>query len=405
MAQRKSAGESATYTMSNEFSADSAVKIIYGTEYDIFSKFDDAPGQINIFETSEELFDWTGGLAKSCQGIVVDVGNLGIDTIVLVVAALPCTVVRAQNGRFHGSKKDVVTQVIAAVVDDRTITGRRLGKIGKHYDELRKHDSEFVSIISEHIDLSSWLSSGEEVRKTFMGEVMGDAAKYIEENQGKTTLAEGIEKGLDIAGFKYVEYGDGRPSVFESTIDPMVQMGGGFSDWIDSIGTVAGMDIDEQIVVFQEGGYEYRVELWKGSYGLGGTTGAEIGLYRRTKKEADKNKYKPNEKNYDILYRVVPESRYCKMSYTLYDKEKDQEVFSRNTTSDSQEGDKGWWPLTMRAGYVSDKEDLVMKDVTIEFWNKDAAKKFVKEFQINNHVEIERKGNVVKYSWGEEMED
>lgn len=403
MAQRKSAGESATYTMSNEFSADSAVKIIYGTEYDIFSKFDDAPGQINIFETSEELFDWTGGLAKSCQGIVVDVGNLGIDTIVLVVAALPCTVVRAQNGRFHGSKKDVVTQVIAAVVDDRTITGRRLGKIGKHYDELRKHDSEFVSIISEHIDLSSWLSSGEKVRKTFMGEVMGDAAKYIEENQGKTTLAEGIEKGLDIAGFKYVEYGDGRPSVFESTIDPMVQMGGGFSDWIDSIGTVAGMDIDEQIVVFQEGGYEYRVELWKGSYGLGGTTGAEIGLYRRTKQEADKDKYKPDEKNYDILYRVVPESRYCKMSYTLYDNEKDQVVFSRDTTDDSQEGDKGWWPLTMRAGYVSDKEDLVMKDVTIEFWNEKAAKKFADELKKQYNKKIIQEGNVVKYSWGKEM--
>ena len=224
---------------------------------------------------------------------------------------------------------------------------------------------------------------------------------YIEENQGKTTLAKVIEKGLDIGGFKYVEYDDGRPAVFESTIYPMVQRGAGFSDWVDSIGSAAGMDIDDQIITFQEGDYEYRVELWKGSYGLGGTTGAEIGLYCRPKKEAKRNPYIDGEKNYYIDYQVVPENKYCSMSYTLHDNATGETVFTRDTRDDSQEGDKGWWPLTMRAGYVSDKEDLVMEDVTIEFWNAKAAEAFAKalksQYKIYAKVENDR---IVKYTWG-----
>lgn len=402
MGRNTSLGESTGYTMSNEFSANGMLKVVYGREYKTYSKFDDAPGQINIFETKEEFFDWTGDLANSCQAIAVDIGKCALSLEAVIVTGLTVLVSKAKKDEFSGSAKDMFSQFLGAVVDDRTLTGKSLGSLGKYYDQLMAELNSFEDIINEHVDVRPWLSAGEGLRKNIMGDAMAKVAAYIEDNHDKTDLAKLLEWGLDVGGFNYVDYDDGRPAVFESTIDAMIQGSAGFSDWVDSIGSIAGMDIDEQIVTFQEGGYEYRVELWKGSYALGGTTGAEIGLYRRPLSEAKDKPYVSGEKNYNIHYEVVPEDKYCEMSYTLYDHEEEQVVFTRDTKDDSQEGDKGWWPLTMRAGYVSEKEDLEMQQVKIEFWNSKAVEGFRKDLKMNYDIDAIIDGNTVKFNWWNE---
>ena len=40
-------------------------------------------------------------------------------------------------------------------------------------------------------------------------------------------------------------------------------------DFYDEAGALLGMDLDDEIVTFQYGNREYRIELWKGNYGFG----------------------------------------------------------------------------------------------------------------------------------------
>lgn len=77
-------------------------------------------------------------------------------------------------------------------------------------------------------------------------------------------------------GFEYVPAGD-----FYTTNESSLQSYFGFHDLYDRVGKLMGMDLDEEIIHFESGGVEYRLELWKGSYGSGGAYGGEIGLYTR----------------------------------------------------------------------------------------------------------------------------
>ena len=403
--------EPSCYTMSNEFSTDGTVKIVYGLTYKTYEKYEDEPGQINVFETKDEFFGWTEALAGSCQAVVAnakllmgDVGTiipLGLVTAGIVSRAycdakIVCSLFGIENPDLE---RNAVELFFRVVVDDRTGSGRELGDMGKHYDMLKDSMSELADIFSEHIDIRPWLESGEDLRKAASGELMTQFFDYYQENRGKTELAKVIEQGLNlnemVIGQKYVEY-DGVV-MFESVKHPIIQEPSGFRDAIDSLGSALGMDIDEAIVIFTEGGYEYRIELWKGSYGFGGATGAEIGVYRRPEEKAKKDAYVLGEKNYYIQYPTVPEENYCEMSYTLYDNKRDQEVFTRDMKNDSQEGDTGWWPLSMRPGYVSDKEDLEMRDVTITLWSEGAADAFGDALEERNtEVTIEERNKVDK---------
>lgn len=75
-------------------------------------------------------------------------------------------------------------------------------------------------------------------------------------------------------GFEYVPGGD-----FYTTNESSLQSYFGFHDAYDKVGKLLGMDLDERIMEFEVDGVQYRLELWKGSYGSGGAYGGEIGLY------------------------------------------------------------------------------------------------------------------------------
>src|SRR5688500_8489842 len=75
-------------------------------------------------------------------------------------------------------------------------------------------------------------------------------------------------------GFEYVPEGD-----FYTTNETSLQSHFGFHDAYDKVGKLLGMDLDDEVIEFDVDGVEYRLELWKGSYGNGGAFGGEIGLY------------------------------------------------------------------------------------------------------------------------------
>ena len=60
-----------------------------------------------------------------------------------------------------------------------------------------------------------------------------------------------------------------------------IQQRNGFSDVTELGGPLLGMDLDTAVVVFEYEGYEYRLQVWDGSYGFGMAFGGEVGLYRR----------------------------------------------------------------------------------------------------------------------------
>ena len=59
----------------------------------------------------------------------------------------------------------------------------------------------------------------------------------------------------------------------------------GFSDGIDELGPIIGMDLDTDVQTFTYGGKAPRVQLWKGTYGWGSAAGSEIGFYSRSEAE------------------------------------------------------------------------------------------------------------------------
>ena len=70
-----------------------------------------------------------------------------------------------------------------------------------------------------------------------------------------------------------------------------IQHGSGFADWYDPAVPILGMDIGTQVVVFESGGREYRLQGWDGVYGYGLLYGGEVGLYCRDIEEARRRPY------------------------------------------------------------------------------------------------------------------
>ena len=68
-----------------------------------------------------------------------------------------------------------------------------------------------------------------------------------------------------LLGFDYI----GTEKDYYITQKGSLQSKFGFMDFYDEAGALLGMDLDDEIVTFQYGNREYRIELWKGNYGFG----------------------------------------------------------------------------------------------------------------------------------------
>ena len=72
-----------------------------------------------------------------------------------------------------------------------------------------------------------------------------------------------------------------------------IQYRNGFSDGIDCATPWIGVDLKSHTTTFKyKDGYEYRIEYWTGSYGVGAGYGGEIAIYRREVPQNEHDEYK-----------------------------------------------------------------------------------------------------------------
>ncbi len=149
-----------------------------------------------------------------------------------------------------------------------------------------------------------------------------------------------IDVALEAIDFKYDFLNDTLVAKKNSWLQEL-----GYTDWYDLNAPLFKIVIDSEPIFFEYDGKEYRIEFWKGQYGI--TTGAEVGIYVRDEK---------NFKKWDF-YNAVDEHEFLEVCFSLY---KDCLLFSRE--------ERTWWLTGFAIGEYSWPSELVMK-VCVHFPN------------------------------------
>ncbi|MCR4691242.1 MAG: DUF4474 domain-containing protein [Lachnospiraceae bacterium] len=182
-----------------------------------------------------------------------------------------------------------------------------------------------------------------------------------------------LERGLDLIGecpflnapLPYLlgfTYNPDTDSYY--TQEGCIQQQWGFCDAIDGWGPALLMDLDTDVKTFTYDGQEFRVQLWKGSYGGGGSVGSEFAIYSRPEAEALANPYTwedPGSKYilFDAVDQQYQPQIYQETSYT--DMYGNSDSFSCDTR-DYGDGDD-YWNLNIRTQAGVDRDDVSVQYV------------------------------------------
>lgn len=172
--------------------------------------------------------------------------------------------------------------------------------------------------------------------------LLGDASDAV---MRAPIVADLITAGL---GFQYVPGQD-----FYTTNQTSVQSHLGFMDAFDDLGFVGGMDLDDSVSTFTYDGQEYRLELWKGSYGGGSAFGGEVGLYVR---DPDKEIWESPGQAIPGFYPAADPNERIHMVQEIYDVRTGDPYF----TSDGHDtiGSDQYWNAALRTTPGIEKDDL-----------------------------------------------
>lgn len=127
----------------------------------------------------------------------------------------------------------------------------------------------------------------------------------------------------------------------------------GYMDLYDLKAPFLNMVFDAEPICFKYNNKEYRIEFWKGQYGI--STGAEVGVYVRDEKSPFKNSF----------YRAANDDERLDISFNLCKK---CNLFSRC--------DYSWWLAGFDVGKFSRPKDLVMS-ICICFPDEDMLEAFL----------------------------
>lgn len=149
-------------------------------------------------------------------------------------------------------------------------------------------------------------------------------------------------------GFQYVKGQD-----FYTTNQTSIQSHLGFMDAFDQAGFAGGMDLDDSTSEFSYGGRDYRLELWKGSYGAGSAFGGEVGLYIR---DPSKDLLQSPGQAIDGFYPAADPADRIRIVQSIYDVHTGETYF----TSDGHQtlGEDQYWNAAIRTTPGLDKSDL-----------------------------------------------
>ncbi len=167
------------------------------------------------------------------------------------------------------------------------------------------------------------------------------------------------------AGFNY----DDNQRIFYSRTDAW-QRNLGYFTLYDMAAPFACMFIHCEPIRFSYGGKSWKIELWKGQYGI--CTGAEIGIYTgefQINTGMGSIDHTLNQIKFQNDTACAGDADMLQMSFTL--KRNGKVVFSRNSDDPKTAAvEKHWWLTGFRPFAFSAPSDLTM-DITIEF--KDEA--------------------------------
>jgi len=152
-------------------------------------------------------------------------------------------------------------------------------------------------------------------------------------------------------GFEYVPGQD-----FYTTNESSVQSYLGFHDAYDKVGKLLGMDLDDEVMEFEVDGVQYKLELWKGSYGNGGAFGGEIGLYTRgTGERGPLGEFLEQSPGY---YSSAAGGDQIRMTQEIYNTRTGEVYFTNDGKGADGSDGKHFWNLAIRTDPGVNHEDL-----------------------------------------------
>jgi len=159
---------------------------------------------------------------------------------------------------------------------------------------------------------------------------------------------------------------------------PVFQYLLGFNDIYDMFTWVVNVWADAMICEFNYGGKDWRVQFWKGGYGVFLCTGGEIGFY-------NKPENMPGEH-----YVCAPQGDWLNLRYTMFNKGK--ELYTRPSPYLTDDTGPYWWCpgyklLSICTDFYSSPRANVVMDAVIEFKDNDMAKQFMATLKAKGFVQ------------------
>jgi len=161
---------------------------------------------------------------------------------------------------------------------------------------------------------------------------------------------------------------------------PVFQFFLGFNNLYDMFPWVVNVWTDTIKCEFNYGGKDWRIQLWKGGYGLFLATGGEIGIYTKAEGSA-LNHYNASTSRDDWL----------NLTFSIYNK--GQLLFTRPSPNLTQDVGPYWWAsgyriLSICTDFLASPRKNVVMDTTIELKSADMAKAFIAALREKGFTEL-----------------
>lgn len=206
---------------------------------------------------------------------------------------------------------------------------------------------------------------------------------------GNPMIAGAVGKAF---GFEYVPGQD-----FYTTNESSLQSYLGFHDAYDKVGKLLGMDLDDKVVQFEVDGIQYRLELWKGSYGQGGAFGGEIGLY--TNGTGERGPLGNLLENIPGYYSSAAGGDQIKMTQEIYNKNTGETYFVNDAKGADGADGEHYWNLAIRTDPGVEHEDLGQRG-TLVLDDPDVAEAMCAEMNRQGiPAELSADGRTITYEW------
>jgi hypothetical protein len=196
-------------------------------------------------------------------------------------------------------------------------------------------------------------------------------------------------------GFNY----DKEQRIFYSSLDAW-QHNVGYFTLYDKAAPFSLMFIHCEPIRFEYDGRNWKIEFWKGQYGI--CTGAEIGIYTgkfQIDTEIPEINHTIERLNPGKDTQCAGIADWLQMSFTLF--KNGVKLFTRDSDIPKTPGvERHWWLTGFKPGIISSPSDLIM-DIAIVLKDEEMCKAFVKGLKAVNYEvsDFEIKDLTVKFKF------